>query len=65
MGVGGQQEAPVALPRKGHCTHCIGGWMRPTAGVHGSGISRFTGVRILNLPAHSVLLYRLGAIGPT
>jgi len=39
--------------------------MGPTAGLYGRGISRFTGVRILNLPVRSGSLHRMGAIGPT
>jgi hypothetical protein len=37
-GVGGQQNAPVALPpgkRPGN--HCIGGWVGPRAGLDGCG----------------------------
>jgi hypothetical protein len=39
-GVGGQCHAPAALiPRKRSGTHCIGGWVGPRAGLHGSGKS--------------------------
>ena len=41
MAVGGQQQAPAALPpqeRPG--THCTGGWVGPTAGLGGGGKSR-------------------------
>ena len=40
MGVGGQSNAPAALPpgrRPG--THCIGGWVGPRAGLDGCGKS--------------------------
>ena len=33
MGVGGQRQAPVALPRERPGTHCIGGWVGPRAGL--------------------------------
>jgi len=39
--------------------------MGPTAVLYGRGISRFTGVRILNLAVRSGSLYRLDAIVPT
>ena len=36
MGVGGQRQAPVALPSgKGHVTHFIGGWVGPKANLDG------------------------------
>ena len=40
-GVGGQRQAPAALPpgkRRG--TYCIGGWMGPTTSLDGCGNSR-------------------------
>jgi hypothetical protein len=34
MGVGGQLDAPAALPpEKRPGTHCIGGWVGPRAGT--------------------------------
>jgi len=36
MGVGGQRHAPAALPRERPSTHCIGGWVGPSAGLGGS-----------------------------
>jgi len=39
--VGGQRQAPAAFsPRKGHGTHCIGGWVGPSAGLDGYEKSR-------------------------
>ena len=40
MGVGGQHNAPAALPvgRKSG-TLCTGGWVGPSAGLHGCGKS--------------------------
>jgi hypothetical protein len=41
MGVGGQLHAPAALPPgKRPGTHCIGGWVGPTAGLDGCEKSR-------------------------
>jgi hypothetical protein len=41
IGVGGQCHAPAALPPgKRAGTHCIGGWVDPTAGLDGYGKSR-------------------------
>ena len=38
MGVGGQRHAPAALsPAKRPVTHCIGGWVDPSAGMDGCG----------------------------
>jgi len=38
MGVDGQRDAPVVLPPgKRPCTHCIGGWVGPSAGLVGCG----------------------------
>jgi hypothetical protein len=34
MGVGGQCHAPAALPQGRPTTHCIGGWVGPTAGMY-------------------------------
>ena len=39
-GVGGQRQAPAALPRERPGTHCIGGWVGPKAGPDGCGKSR-------------------------
>ena len=40
-GVGGQRQAPAALPRgKKPGTHCIVGWLDPGAGTDGCGKSR-------------------------
>ena len=40
MGVGGWRHAPAALPpEKIPGTRCIGGWVRPTAGLDGRGKS--------------------------
>ena len=39
-GVGGQRQAPAALPRERPGTHCIGGWVGPRAGLDGCGKSR-------------------------
>jgi hypothetical protein len=40
MCVGGQRHAPAALPQGSPCTHCIGGWVGPRAGLDGCGKSR-------------------------
>ena len=41
MGLGGQLHAPAALPAgKKPGTHCIGGWVGPTAGLDRRGKSR-------------------------
>ena len=38
MGLGGQHQAPAALPqRKRPGTHYIGGWVGPRAGLDGCG----------------------------
>ena len=37
MGVGGQQDAPAALPPGKPSTHCIGGWVGPRAGLYEGG----------------------------
>jgi hypothetical protein len=43
MRVGGQLHSPAALPPgKRPDTHCIGGWVGPTAGLDGCGKSRTT-----------------------
>jgi hypothetical protein len=39
MGVGGQRHAPAAYPPERPCTHCIGGWFGPGAGLDGRGKS--------------------------
>ena len=40
MGVGGQRHTPADLPPgKRPCTHCIGGWVGPKAGLDGCGKS--------------------------
>jgi hypothetical protein len=63
--VGGQRHAPAALPRERPGTHCIGGWVGPTAGVDGCGKSRpLTGIRSPDRPARSESLYRLSYPGP-
>ena len=33
--VGGQRNAPAAFHRERTCTHCIGGWVGPMAGLDG------------------------------
>jgi len=45
-------------PRERPGTHCIGGWVGPRAGLDRCGKSRPTGIRSLNRPARSDLLYR-------
>jgi hypothetical protein len=41
MSVGGERHVPAALaPGERHGTHCIGGWVRPRAGLYGWGQSR-------------------------
>jgi len=40
MGVGGQHQAPAALPPDTHCTHCTGGWVGHRAGLDLCGKSR-------------------------
>ena len=41
MGVGGQRHAPATLPQGNRPdTHCIGGWLGPSAGLDGCGNSR-------------------------
>jgi hypothetical protein len=38
MRVGGQRDAPAALPPgKRPGTHCVGGWVSPRAGLDGCG----------------------------
>jgi hypothetical protein len=65
MGVGGQHQAPAALPPgKIPDTHCIGGWVGPRAGLDGCGKSRPTGIRSPDRPARSQSLYRLSYPGP-
>jgi hypothetical protein len=40
--VGGQRHAPAALARVRPGTHCMGGWVVPSAGLDGCGKSRHT-----------------------
>jgi hypothetical protein len=50
-------------PREGLGTHCTGGWVGPGAGLDRCGKSHRTGIRSLDLPARSKLLYRLSYPG--
>jgi hypothetical protein len=61
MGVSSQYHVPADLPpgKIRYSTHCIRGWLRPTAGLDGCGISLPTGIRSSDLPAHSDLPYQL------
>jgi hypothetical protein len=36
-GVGGQRHIPAVYPRERAGTHCIGGWVGPTARLDGCG----------------------------
>jgi len=41
MGLGGKHHAPAALPQGNRPgTHCVGGWVGPTAGLDEFGKSR-------------------------
>jgi len=65
MGVGGQRQAPAALPPgKRHDTHCMEGWMDSMAGLDRSGKSHPTGIRSPDCPARGEFLYRLSYPGP-
>lgn len=44
-GVVGWRHAPTALPPRMTSTHCVGGWVGPGTGLHGSGKSRPTWIR--------------------
>jgi hypothetical protein len=59
MGVGGQRQAPAALPREIPGIHCIGGWMGPRAVLDGCGKPRPHRDSI-----RSESLYRLSYPGP-
>ena len=59
-GVGWSSSRPSRLyPRERPGTHCTGGWVGPRAGLDRCGKSRPTGIRSLDLPAHSKSLFRL------
>ena len=49
-------------PRQIPGTHCLRGWVGPRAGLEGCGTSS-SGIRSLDLPAHSHSLYRLSFRG--
>jgi hypothetical protein len=51
-------------PRGRECTHCIGGWLAPRAGLVGYGKPPPTEIRSQGRPARSELLYRLNYRGP-
>jgi len=51
-------------PRERPCSHCIGGWVGPRAGLDGCGKSRPpAGIRSPDRPARSESLYRLSCPG--
>jgi hypothetical protein len=51
-------------PRGRPSTHCIGGWVGPTAGLDGCGQSHPTRIWSLDRPACSESIYRLSYPGP-
>jgi len=51
-------------PRERPGTHCIGGWVRPRAGLDRCGKSRLTWIRSSYTPARSESLYRLSYHDP-
>jgi hypothetical protein len=64
MGVDGQCHAPATLPWERSGTHRVGGWVGPGAGLDGCRKSHPLGIRSLDRPAHSELLYQLSYPGP-
>jgi len=54
MGVGGQRHAPAASSSRTPRTHCIGGWVGPTAGLDECGKSRPHLDSIPDRPARTV-----------
>ena len=61
-GVVGHRHASAALPPgKSPGAHCAGGWVGPSAGLHGCGEQKIscppTGVRTPNRPARSESRY--------
>jgi len=59
-GGGGQRHAPAALyPQERPGTHCIGGWVGPTASLDGRKISSPTEIGSPDRPTCSESLYRL------
>ena len=60
--MGGQRQAPAALPSERPCAHCIGGWADRRTGLDGCGMSP-TGIRSPDRPARSESLYRLSYPG--
>ena len=67
MGVGGQRQAPAALPPgKRPGTHYIGGSVGTRAGLDGCGKSRPpTGIRSPDRPARRESFNRLSYPGPS
>jgi hypothetical protein len=62
----GQRHVPTALTSgKRPSTHCIGGWVKPKAGLDGRGKSRPNRIRSPDRPTRSELLYRLSYRGPS
>lgn len=64
MGVGVQRHDTVALPRKWPGTHCIKGWVSPTAGLEGAENLTRNGIQSQDRTTRSVLLYRRHYPGP-
>ena len=64
--MGGQRHAPAALSPGRPGTHCIGGWVGPTAVLDGCGKSPPppTGIRSPDRPARGKSLYRRSYHGP-
>jgi len=64
LGVGSQRHALAALTQvKRPCTHCIGGWVVPRAGLDGCEKSRTHQDSIPGLPARSESPYGLSYPG--
>jgi hypothetical protein len=65
MGLVVNATTRLLYPRERPSTHCIGGWVGPTAGLDGCGKTRPTGIRSPDGPARSESLYRLSYPGPS
>jgi hypothetical protein len=64
MGVGGQRQAPAALPRERPGTRCTGGWVGPRACLDRCGNSRLHRDSIPGPSSPYESLHRLRYSGP-
>ena len=65
MGMGGQRQAPAALPQEQPGTHCKGGWVAPgPVSMGAENLAPPTGIRSLDRPARSESLHQLSYPSP-